>query len=253
MQIESLNSSTKYFVPLGAGLWFAKRGIPQERIVELDWWSSAELGGLSTRFAMLTKDVVPATKTNGRLRTLLNRLKRRKAGEDGYDTENSGDPKSGLKVELEAEVGSPIVPTLSTAGTRGFAEVGLSTPLDSGDIAVTGPTVRMSKTGGALEHDDLAITSVDPMLADLVKMTKDDLETDASFSRAFMTITCAPAHHNTGRSLLLSDKVRSKPATWIIQVSGTKHDFEGKMMFFGGDSGYQGADGKKTQLYQGMF
>ena len=39
------NSDTKYFVPLGVGEYLKDWGIPSKRIIEMDWWDSATLGG----------------------------------------------------------------------------------------------------------------------------------------------------------------------------------------------------------------
>lgn len=40
------NKTTKFFVPLGVAAHLRKWGIRQSKIVELDWWDSAEFGGL---------------------------------------------------------------------------------------------------------------------------------------------------------------------------------------------------------------
>ena len=42
--VMALGNAPRYFVPLGFAPWFAERGITN--VQELDWWASAELGGL---------------------------------------------------------------------------------------------------------------------------------------------------------------------------------------------------------------
>ena len=41
------SKGTRFFVPLGVGAHFDRWDIPQEQVTELDWWESAEAGGLT--------------------------------------------------------------------------------------------------------------------------------------------------------------------------------------------------------------
>ena len=41
--IKALGSDPMYFVPLALKRWFVKRGIAEERIVEMDWWDTETL------------------------------------------------------------------------------------------------------------------------------------------------------------------------------------------------------------------
>jgi N-acyl-phosphatidylethanolamine-hydrolysing phospholipase D len=42
--VKALGNTPRYFVPLGFAAWFKERGITN--VQELDWWASAEMGGL---------------------------------------------------------------------------------------------------------------------------------------------------------------------------------------------------------------
>jgi L-ascorbate metabolism protein UlaG (beta-lactamase superfamily) len=46
--IQHLSSrGSRFFVPLGVGAHLDEWGVPESRIVELDWWGSAEIGDLT--------------------------------------------------------------------------------------------------------------------------------------------------------------------------------------------------------------
>jgi len=56
--IKALGAGVHYWVPMGLGEWFRKRGM--ERCTEMGWWQSAELGG------GITLHSVPAQHSSGR-------------------------------------------------------------------------------------------------------------------------------------------------------------------------------------------
>jgi len=45
LALANRNRDTKFFVPLGVGEYLKDWGIPEKRIIEMDWWDSNTLGG----------------------------------------------------------------------------------------------------------------------------------------------------------------------------------------------------------------
>ncbi|KAK0707367.1 beta-lactamase superfamily domain-containing protein [Lasiosphaeris hirsuta] len=90
--------TVRFFVPLGNGQWFIDSGIPADRVVELDWWESAELTHMASEAVSLKIWCTPSQHGSGRPEVGVNValwsswfLESRQPGEDPYRVFFAGD------------------------------------------------------------------------------------------------------------------------------------------------------------------